>query len=175
MSILPTFNIGFWNAWIFIIPLLITHIITGQALVKRGSEGQPSKLMIIVFLILHILPIFMPINNDTILFYIGFIVYLIAMIFVILAIIGFATTPTDKPVTKGIFHITRNPMYIGGIHIFLGIALVSLSWIYAIFILIWLILMIKSIKKEEAECLEKYGDAYREYMNKISRWIGFPK
>jgi protein-S-isoprenylcysteine O-methyltransferase Ste14 len=117
----------------------------------------------------------MSINIDTILFYIGFILYLVGMIFVVMAIIGFATTPADKPVTKGIFRISRNPMYIGGIRIFLGIALISLSWIYAIFVLIWVILIIKSIKKEEAECLKKYGDAYYDYMNKTSRWIGFPK
>jgi len=28
---------------------------------------------------------------------------------------------------------------------------------------------------EERYCLEKYGDAYRAYMNKTPRWIGIPK
>jgi len=28
---------------------------------------------------------------------------------------------------------------------------------------------------EERFCLEKYGDAYREYMNRTPRWIGIPK
>jgi len=32
-----------------------------------------------------------------------------------------------------------------------------------------------SVNAEERFCLEKYGDAYREYMNRTPRWIGFPK
>jgi protein-S-isoprenylcysteine O-methyltransferase Ste14 len=28
---------------------------------------------------------------------------------------------------------------------------------------------------EERTCLEKYGDTYREYMNRTHRWIGLPK
>jgi len=28
---------------------------------------------------------------------------------------------------------------------------------------------------EEHFCLEKYGDAYREYIDKTPRWLGLPK
>jgi len=31
------------------------------------------------------------------------------------------------------------------------------------------------IASEERFCLEKYGDAYREYMNRTPRYIGIPK
>ena len=117
----------------------------------------------------------MPLVLDVIWFYVGLIVYLFGMVFVIMAIVGFASSPVDKPVTTGIFRITRNPMYIGGIFIFIGIAIVSLSWIYLMIILIWLILMISSISKEESECLKKYGEAYRDYMKRTPRWIGLPK
>ena len=175
MSLIPAFEIGLWNAWIFIIPLLAIHIVTGRVLGKRGAEGQPSKIMMIVFLLMHILPIFIPLSFDTIWFYVGFIVYLFGLIIVIMAIIGFATTPMDKPVTRGIFRVTRNPIYIGGIFFFIGIAVMSMSWVYVIIVLIWLILMISSISKEESQCLKKYGKAYREYMNRTPRWIGIPK
>ncbi|UCF13751.1 MAG: isoprenylcysteine carboxylmethyltransferase family protein [Thermoplasmatales archaeon] len=175
MSIIPAFELGWWNAWIFIIPLLAVHVVTGRVLESRDAEGQPSKFMMIIFLLLHFLPFIMPLNFDTYWFYVGLIVYLVGMVFVILAIIGFATTPKDKPVTTGIFRISRNPMYMGGIRIFLGIAIVSLSWFYAIIVLIWLILMIISISKEESQLLKKYGEEYREYMNRTPRWIGLPK
>lgn len=175
MSLIPVFEIGLWNAWIFIIPLLAIHIVTERVLRVRGTEGQPSRIMMIVFLLLHFLPLLMPLRLDSIWFYAGFIVYLFGLIFVVMAIISFATSAVDKPVINGIFHITRNPMYIGGIFIFLGIAIVSISWIYTILILIWLILMIKSISKEEAQCLNKYGDEYKAYMDKTPRWIEFPK
>jgi len=28
---------------------------------------------------------------------------------------------------------------------------------------------------EERFCLEKYGDAYRNYLNRTPRWLGIPK
>jgi protein-S-isoprenylcysteine O-methyltransferase Ste14 len=28
---------------------------------------------------------------------------------------------------------------------------------------------------EERYCKEKYGDSYKEYLNKVPRWIGIPK
>ncbi len=175
MSLIPVFEIGLWNAWIFIIPLFAIHIVTGRVLGKRGAEGQPSKVMMIIFILLHIIPFVLPLDLDSIGFYIGVIAYLISMIFIVSALAGFATTAVDKPVTTGIFRYTRNPMYVGGIFFFFGIALVSMSWIYAIVVFIWLILMIKSISKEESQCLKKYGEAYRKYMAKTPRWIGFSK
>lgn len=175
MLLIPVFEIGLWNAWIFIIPLLAIHVATRRVLKSRDGEGQPGKIMMIIFLVLHILPIFLPLNLDTIWFYVGFIVYLVGMFFIIMAIIGFATNSVDKPVTTGIFRISRNPMYIGGLRIFIGIAIMSISWIYVVIILIWLILMIKGIPKEESQCLKKYGEAYQDYMDKTPRWIGIPK
>jgi protein-S-isoprenylcysteine O-methyltransferase Ste14 len=31
------------------------------------------------------------------------------------------------------------------------------------------------VAAEERHCLEKYGEAYLEYMNRTPRWIGLPK
>jgi protein-S-isoprenylcysteine O-methyltransferase Ste14 len=36
-------------------------------------------------------------------------------------------------------------------------------------------LMHISIGAEERFLLEKYGDVYREYLNRTPRWIGIPK
>ena len=40
MSLIPTFEIGFWNAWIFIIPLFVMHIINARVFACRGAVGQ---------------------------------------------------------------------------------------------------------------------------------------
>jgi protein-S-isoprenylcysteine O-methyltransferase Ste14 len=39
----------------------------------------------------------------------------------------------------------------------------------------WIVLWCIVVPAEERFLLEKYGDAYREYMNKTPRWIGIPK
>jgi protein-S-isoprenylcysteine O-methyltransferase Ste14 len=39
----------------------------------------------------------------------------------------------------------------------------------------WIIIWHIAVKAEERFLLEKYGDTYREYMNRTPRWIGIPK
>lgn len=98
------------------------------------------------------------------------------MIVTSLAIYSFATTPKDKPVTKGVFRFSRNPMYLGGFTFFIGIGLMSVSWIYILITVLWLILLhVIDITIEEYQCIEKYGKEYQEYMNRTPRWVGLPK
>jgi protein-S-isoprenylcysteine O-methyltransferase Ste14 len=41
---------------------------------------------------------------------------------------------------------------------------------------IWIISFhIEVVQSEEPSLIEKYGDAYKEYMNRTPRWIGIPK
>jgi protein-S-isoprenylcysteine O-methyltransferase Ste14 len=174
MYFIPNFEVGILNAWIFIIPLLILHVISYRILIKRGVEGQSGEIMFFMFLVLHILPIFMPLIFNKIWFSLGLILYLSGMIFIVYTLYCFARTPINKPVKKGIFKITRNPMYLSGALIFIGISLVSISWVYLIFTVLWLIFIhFWLIPKEENECIKKYGDSYREYLKRTPKWIGF--
>lgn len=176
MSLIQSFEIGVWNAWVFIIPLLVIHTVSEHILRSRGAGGQSGKIMILMFLILHMLPIFMPLKLDSIWFMVGFILYIFGMIFIVVTLHSFATTPVGKPVTKGVFRISRNPMYFSGLLIFLGIGIASFSWIYVLITILWLIFIhVRGIPDEESECLKKYGKAYREYINKTSKWIGISK
>jgi protein-S-isoprenylcysteine O-methyltransferase Ste14 len=102
--------------------------------------------------------------------------YLIGIIIGFLAIYRFAVTPIDKPVIMGIFHYSRNPMYLGGFIFFIGIGLVCVSLIYLLITLIWGVLLhVIDIPIEESECVKKYGKDYMEYMKRTPRWIGIPK
>jgi protein-S-isoprenylcysteine O-methyltransferase Ste14 len=130
----------------------------------------------VLFLILHILPVFLPLELNTIWFYAGLVFYIVGITMGYLAIYGFATTSTDKPVSKVIFRYSRNPMYLGGFILFIGISLVSISWIYFLIALIWMILThVMEIPIEESDCIKKYGTDYVEYMKKAPKWIGIPK
>ena len=172
MSFVPDFELGLWNAWIFLIPLLIMHIVNAR--IKTG--GPSVKILIVLFLILHILPVFLPLELNTIWFYAGLVFCVVGITMGYLAICGFATTSTDKPVTKLIFRYSRNPMYLGGFILFIGISLVSISWIYFLIALIWMILThVMEIPVEESECIKKYGTDYIEYMKKTPKWLGIPK
>lgn len=182
MSLVPEFELGLWNGWIFVLPLLLVWL-AGLIVNKDKWEEAPlnekekpiSRLSFVVTLILFIYPIFLPLRINTVWFYVGFLFYLVGIILVTAAEVNFATTPIGKTVTKGVYRISRNPMFFGGFLSFIGIGLVCVSWIYLLLGILLIILMNVSVNAEERFCLEKYGDAYREYMNRTPKWIGIPK
>lgn len=57
---------------------------------------------------------------------------------------------------------------------FMGAGIASASWLFLI-VIVSIILTVFITPIEERYCLEKYGDAYREYIDKTPRWIGIPK
>jgi len=185
MSLIPAFEIGLWNAWIFVFPVfIIPHLITKRYRSRSGNEEmyQTNKkenklfavLMVIVFTAL-IYSIFSPLRLGTLWFYGGLSINLVGIALAIISTLNFATTPLDKPVTKGIYRISRNPMYFGGLLTYIGTGLACISWIYPILALVFMVVMHTLLISEERFCLEKYGKVCREYMEKTPRWIGIPK
>jgi len=51
----------------------------------------------------------------------------------------------------------------------------GLTWIFLLCAVVWIISWNIGVINEERFLIEKYGDAYREYMNRTARWIGIPK
>jgi protein-S-isoprenylcysteine O-methyltransferase Ste14 len=185
MSFMPAFEIGLWNAWILIIPLIIFWIGGVKLLFsKRMPDYTPpskrrdkilSNLMVIVLFGSFIYSIFMPLKIGTIWLYIGLVIYLFGLILIAITMINFATTPINKPVTKGIYRYSRNPMFIGWFLIYFGISFASISWIY-LFITIFLIIIVNYVSSlEEEVTLGHYGKSYKDYLDKTPKWIGLPK
>jgi len=58
---------------------------------------------------------------------------------------------------------------------FVGVGIASASWIFLLFVIVTMILLSILVIPEEHFCLEKYGDTYREYMDRTARWIELPK
>jgi hypothetical protein len=109
MSFLPEFELGLWNAWIFILPIIILSIIGSRILGKRGSGGFSGHTkkektlgsidMVIVFAF-YAYSIFLPLKLGTFWLSVGLLVYLLGMFVEILAMLSFYTTPADKPSPK---------------------------------------------------------------------------
>ena len=91
--------------------------------------------------------------------------------------VNWAVTPAGEPVTKGLYRYSRHPIYVAGIFMLLGVSIISVSWVFLLFTIIFGVGATRPyfIKIEEAQCLGHYGTAYRAYMNKTPRWIGIPK
>ena len=196
MSLIPEFELGLWNAWIFmgsfvlVTAVLMTLIYRyvwkdewkkamGRLYIDVPRTKTERRLTYIVYPVmgaLLIYSIFLPLKLDTVWFYVGLFIYLLGVIFYIMAGVSFATTPLDKPVTKGVYRISRNPLDFFGFLIMMGIGIACASWLFLLLLAMILIIVLnRGAIAEERFCLEKYGDAYREYMNRTPRWIGIPK
>ena len=81
--------------------------------------------------------------------------------------------PTSKVVKTGVFAISRNPLYLGGSILLLGIALVlNTLWAIVMLLLSIIICHYVLIIPEELYLATKFGNKYAEYIASVSRWLG---
>jgi protein-S-isoprenylcysteine O-methyltransferase Ste14 len=97
------------------------------------------------------------------------------LVFAVVAMLNFATSPRDKVITKGLYGISRNPMYVGLLIMYIGLGITCASWLYLLLTVVLMILLNANLSGEERYCLYRYGDDYREYLKRTPRWIGKPK
>ena len=188
MSLIPAFDIGIWNAWILMIWLLIPFFAEPLKIIPKGREEgsdftaefnkvQKSALISlhIIYLLSLIYSIFVPLKLGTAWFYAGLPIYLLGLIAYAMVLVGFATTPPDKLITKGIYRYSRNPMQLSHFPIFVGVGIAAASWVFLLIAVVYVIVPLLWVDAEERHCLKFYGDAYREYMDRTPRYIGLPK
>ena len=75
-------------------------------------------------------------------------------------------------ITKGVFRLSRNPMYLGMSLFLFGESILfgSLSP-FVVTVIFTLIMDLVFIKREEQMLLEKFKEEYISYKNRVRRWI----
>jgi steroid 5-alpha reductase family enzyme len=72
----------------------------------------------------------------------------------------------------GPYSFVRNPIYIGNVLICLGATVMSeLLWLTPITLIYCWGIYSLAVRYEEAHLLDKYGESYRIYMEKVPRWV----
>ncbi len=85
--------------------------------------------------------------------------------------IDFGETP-NRLVTDGPFRFSRNPIYLSGVTLSLGLTISFGSLILLIFsIALFVILNSFYIPIEENRLANEFGRSYHEYKQSVSRWI----
>ena len=74
-------------------------------------------------------------------------------------------------VTQGPYRWFRHPMYTSFAMIALAYWLISTNWFIALIGLMYWIIVVSKVSMEEAVLIEKFGDAYREYMKHTGRFL----
>ncbi|HEY32973.1 MAG TPA: isoprenylcysteine carboxylmethyltransferase family protein [Dehalococcoidia bacterium] len=76
---------------------------------------------------------------------------------------------TAVVVESGIYTIVRHPMYLSGILIFASLVLISQHWLSLIFSIPIIVYFYISTWSEERSSIERFGDDYRKYMQRVPR------
>lgn len=112
---------------------------------------------------------------------VGIVLIIIGISFIVLARREFARYgqptdpghPTIKVVKTGVFAISRNPLYLGGVLVLLGIALaMNLLWTLVTLLASILVCHYVLIVPEEKYLAAKFGEEYEAYSATVQRWFG---
>ena len=200
MSLIPAFELGLWNAWIFFLlhqgltSVFLILLYRGvwknvwnvwkkdkkeydKSSVKSSNKTESLLTYILYFVFFAVFgySVFLPLKLTTVWFYVGLFISLLGVIFDFMAGVSWATNPLDKPITRGVYRISRNPMDFGNFLVIIGLGIACISWVFLLLGIVIIILMNMKAVNEERFCLKKFGNAYREYMERTPRWIGIPK
>ena len=140
----------------------------------------------IPFLVALVLQWVVPLSSPrgiftSILTLIGALVIVVGITLVILARREFAkygqptepAHPTSEIVTTGVFSISRNPLYLGGVCFLAGIALTfNLFWALVILLPSLVMCHFILIAPEERYLAAKFGENYHKYVARVHRWLG---
>ena len=188
MSWTPSFEIGIWNGWLFMViyPLQwLVVIVFPKHIAERTShapeiiKSSQDKIMSFLtqglWILATLYSIFVPFRIGTLWFWTGLAFFIAGLAALIPATVAVAGTPVDRPFGSGIYRFSRHPMYLSMILVYLGVSIAAVSWLFFLITVITFFLQRYQMIKEEKFCLEKFGNLYRDYMKKTSRWLGMPQ
>ena len=80
------------------------------------------------------------------------------------------SVPPERLVCTGPYGLIRNPMYLGHIIFFVGLAVMfsGVAWLILVGHLIW---FDQRAREDERHLIKVFDAPYREYMHRVKRWI----
>ena len=88
---------------------------------------------------------------------------------------GTTLNPTKQAsvfLTRGMYAVSRNPMYLGLFLIYCGVAILNLAvWPLVTIVIPFLVVDRVVIPFEERQMADRYGSSYRDYCAQVGRWL----
>lgn len=185
MEIFPDLEIGLFNGWLLV---AIFYLVFGILLIlfprqvvarlydrprRKGSATVRRILGVLLVLAWLVLTILTPLRCGDVVLAVGLAFYTGGLTGFVVALLNYASTPVDQPVTSGLYRISRHPQQFMISVAFLGISIAMGSWIALGLMGIGVIGGHAKVVEEEKACLERYGEPYREYMERVPRYFLF--
>lgn len=171
------------NARILMIPFFFIRFALVGSLSKEALrraayfaplEGNEKKAIVpyqlsTIFLILY--PNVLKIQTETPSIILALLVYILGNVILTLSAVSFSKPEESGVNTKGIYRISRNPIYLGYFLYFLGCVLLTKSVLLFIGLLVFQFSTHWIILSEERWCLSQFGEEYTQYMEKVRRYL----
>ncbi len=80
--------------------------------------------------------------------------------------------PTDALVTSGLYSLSRNPIYIALVVLYVGLSItLTTGWALLVLPILLMVLQRGVIEREETFLAEEFGETYIAYKKKVPRWL----
>ena len=76
--------------------------------------------------------------------------------------------------TSGVFRYVRHPLYLGALLFYLGLTIATCSLVSFVLLVVIFLFYNYIAGYEEKLMLRRFGDEYRDYMEKTGKWIPRP-
>ena len=182
ISDLVQLQLGWLNAWIPSFALVLIQFLY-MLLYKEGGkravdtswhtakDKRYATLSYIIQLVVLLISLFVPLQIGTPLFMAGSLLFAFALVGFMAAFHAYASTPKGETVVRGVYRLSRNPMYffyeVGALAI--CIAAASLLLLLATILLI--LVTHGVILGEEQYCMTTYGEDYAWYKARTPRYF----
>ena len=185
MEFFPKLEFDWANGWIFLLILFSIYGIflstcSKQVISRLYDEVGwtkfqkiSTKLAKICGLIHSILLIFTSLNKELIEFIIGIIIYIFGITGFNVALLNFKNAPIDKPISSGLYKVSRNPQMVMLFIVSIGNSILIGSWTAILLVSFSIIFSHFRILGEENRLTEQYGNIYLEFKKKVSRYFLF--
>ena len=80
---------------------------------------------------------------------------------------------TSQLMTSGPYAICRNPMLLGVIIYYIGLLVYLWTWQATVIFVLYVIIMMVQVNREEKRLEQDFGEAYREYKQRTKKLIPF--
>ena len=185
MQLMPAIRLGWLNGWLMLAALyavfgVLMLVFPREVVARLYALPRFTRRQRAVWLAGRVftlgclaLIILTPLKIGQGVFVAGSAVFALGFAGMMIALTDYRRTPPDQPVTRGFYRLSRNPQWLALATMLLGTSIAIGSWAAVILLLVATGFYHLRILGEERRCLEQYGEAYREYMRRVPRYLLF--
>jgi protein-S-isoprenylcysteine O-methyltransferase Ste14 len=188
MKLLPSLRLSVADGWLLLVPYFLGLTISALAFprdkrkklffkpaYRRDDRRALVRLAGTIAAIAFVSTMLAtPLQTGSALLGAGFAVYALGFVLVVVSLLEFRRAPLGRPVTTGIYRVSRNPQWIGLVLVYLGAALAVATWFHLVLLTVMVITYHYQILLEESVCSGFYGDEYAAYLRQVPRYAGRP-